>query len=72
MRVCGHIEIDHGIGDAVAHLIGVTFRNRLAGEEIISPFRHVTLYDPTVDKRDRSRAGVLTRRGVAVKPPLSP
>ena len=36
-RIGGQIEIDHGIGDAVAHLVGMAFRHRLAGEEIICP-----------------------------------
>ena len=46
MRIRGHVKIDDGIGDAVTHLIGVTLRHRFAGEEIVSPVRHVTLYDP--------------------------
>ena len=70
MRVWRHIEIDHGIGDAVAHLVGVTFRDRLAGEEIVSPVRHVTLYESDGGQTGPlPRAGVNTRRGVAVKPP---
>jgi hypothetical protein len=52
MRIGGHIEIDHGIGDAVAHLVGVTFRHRLAAEEIVSTVRHLTLYESDGEGRD--------------------
>ena len=56
MRIGGHVEIYHGIGDAVAHLVGVTFRYRLAAEEIVSTVRHVTLYEFDGGGRDRCPA----------------
>jgi hypothetical protein len=40
-RIGGKIEIDHRIGDAVAHLVGMTFRHRFTGEEVICP-RHLS------------------------------
>jgi hypothetical protein len=69
MRIGGHIEIDHGIGDAVAHLVGVTFRHRLAAEEIVSTVRHVTLYESDGEDGTVVPRRLNTRRGVAVKPP---
>jgi hypothetical protein len=70
MRIGSHVEIDHGIGDAVAHFVGVTLRHRLAAEEIVSTVRHLTLYmNPTVEDGTAVPRRLNTRRGVAVKPP---
>jgi hypothetical protein len=35
MRIGGEVEIDHGIGDAVADFVGMAFRHRFTGEEVI-------------------------------------
>ena len=34
-RIVGEIEIDHGVGNPVAHFVGMAFRHQLAGEEVI-------------------------------------
>jgi len=37
MGIGGKIEIDHRIGDTVAHFVGVTLRHGFAGEDVICP-----------------------------------
>jgi len=47
----------------------VTFRHRLAAEEIVSTVRHVTLYESDGEEGTAVPRRLNTRRGVAVKPP---
>src|SRR5262249_55529086 len=56
MRIGRHVEIDDGIGDAVAYLVGMTFRDGFTREEIISLVRHLILYDADGEGRDLAPA----------------
>ncbi len=64
----GEIEIDHRVGDAIAHLVGMTLRHRFTGEDVICPGH---LSTPCNNGRPSGRGGrgrFSQTMGPAVKP----
>ena len=67
----GEIEIDHRVGDAVAHFVGMTLRHRFTGEDVICPGH---LSTPCHNGRPSGRGGrgrFSQTIGPAVKPAAS-